>query len=174
MSKAETVIVTKAEVLDGHETILVVEDEDPLRRMIARTLERFGYTVHFAENGLAGREVWQSDGAHIDLLVTDMMMPGGLNGMEMSQEFLKDRPDLKVLYISGYSPDLVGADHELDVGVYFLPKPFTNKALLETVRRSLARQSDDSGLFRVMGPTGQSHGFQTGSPADAVERRLRS
>lgn len=140
--ESETVVVTKEEVLEGSETILVVEDEEALRRMIARTLGRFGYTVHVAENGLDGRAVWEQHGADIDLLVTDMMMPGGINGLELSKEFLTDRPNLKTLYISGYSPDLVQADHELDVGVNFLPKPFTNKALLETVRRRLARRPD--------------------------------
>ncbi|MDB6040793.1 MAG: sensor hybrid histidine kinase [Verrucomicrobiales bacterium] len=121
----------------GHETILLVEDESVIRSLVRTVLERFGYTVVEAENGLEGLACWRRHPGRIDLLVTDMVMPGGLSGRDLAEELKRLQPDLKVLYISGYSPEL--ADHHFGsaAGHSFVHKPFSTQALAEAVRHCL-------------------------------------
>ena len=133
----DTVVVAKRRNLAGHETILVAEDEKAVRRMVCRTLGRVGYTILEAENGVAAKEVWKERGSEVDLLLTDLMMPGGVSGFDLAAELSAERPGLPVVYVSGYSAEMMEKGEELNVGVNFLSKPFTNNSLLETVRRRL-------------------------------------
>ncbi|MEW6159684.1 MAG: PAS domain S-box protein [Verrucomicrobiota bacterium] len=124
-------------VKTGGETILLVEDEGPLREMARTILERYGYRVLPASSGPDALKMWKTHRDEIQLLLTDIVMPEGMTGRELALTLLKDRPDLKVLYTSGYSVDFVEGDLYLREGVNFLPKPYTGQALSQAVRSSL-------------------------------------
>jgi PAS domain S-box-containing protein len=129
----------EAEALQGSETILVVEDETDLRRMARTFLERCGYQVIEAGNGKEALRIWQSDGEKIDLLLTDLVMPEGLSGRQLAERLRSERSSLKVVYTSGYSGEVLGADSELLTDENYLAKPYTLSALAQAVRRRLDR-----------------------------------
>jgi CheY-like chemotaxis protein len=118
------------------ETILLVEDEANLRRMAKQYLENQGYTVLEAPDGSAAIQICFAYAGPIDLLLTDVIMPG-MNGRELAQRVGSLRPDLKVLYMSGYTENAIGHNGTLDVGVTLLQKPFTLQALKQKVREML-------------------------------------
>ena len=118
----------------GNETILLVEDETALRRLSRLILERKGYRVHEAESGVAAWRLWQQHRAGIDMLITDMVMPGGLNGRELAEKTRADKPALKIIYCSGYTDDMLGQDSDLRVNGNFLEKPFAPDELLRRIR----------------------------------------
>jgi DNA-binding NtrC family response regulator len=89
-----------------------------------------------ADSGNAALVAWQSAAQKIHLLFTDMIMPNGLSGSELAAELLKRDGQLKVVYASGYSPDLVASGQPLEEGINFLPKPYSPERLLKTVRRA--------------------------------------
>jgi two-component system, cell cycle sensor histidine kinase and response regulator CckA len=123
----------------GGETVLVVEDEESVRRMAARTLSSRGYRVleaGDAEQALAGEPEW----GPIHLLVTDVVMPG-MGGRELAAALLARRPGLKLLYISGYTDDEVTRRGLLDAGAPFLEKPFEAEGLARRVREVLGTPS---------------------------------
>jgi len=121
----------------GNETILLVEDEPKLRASVQNVLSRLGYRVLEAATGFEALEVWnqQRDGIH--LLLTDMVMPGGMTGKELGERLLKENPKLKVIYASGYSAEVAGKDFPLEEGVNFLTKPFQAQKLAQAIRRCL-------------------------------------
>ena len=119
----------------GTETILLVEDESALRRVATRAFESRGYRVISAESGVEALQLWISYRDDIDLLLTDMVMPLTITGRELATRLLQDRPDLKVIYMSGYSTDLIDSTIELREGENFLGKPFAIQKLLEVVRK---------------------------------------
>ncbi|HXK01931.1 MAG TPA: ATP-binding protein [Verrucomicrobiae bacterium] len=120
----------------GSETILVVEDHEDVRQMIIAALESCGFQVLQAPNGRAGfAAAAQYDGT-IDLLVTDVIMPG-MTGKALADRLLLSRPEMKVLYISGYSGEVIAHRGVLDAGVSYLPKPFTPATLAAKVREVL-------------------------------------
>ena len=90
--------------------IFVVEDEPTLRALVRRVLERGGYEVIEASSGLAALELWKTKKTHVDLLLTDMVMPDGISGRQLAEKLKADNPQLKVIYTTGYSPDLMGKD----------------------------------------------------------------
>jgi len=124
----------------GQETILVAEDDPALRSAVRIALSRLGYRVLEATTGLSALEVWKQNRDEICLLVTDMIMPDGVNGKELAQRLLKKNPKLKVIYTSGYSADIAGKDLPLHEGVNFLAKPFEAHKLAQTVRNVLDRE----------------------------------
>ncbi len=126
-----------ASACGGHETILLVEDEPVVRRLARGILQRQGYRVYEAGSAAQALPVWQNHAGEIDLLLTDMVMPGGITGRELAQQLLAQKRDLKVIYSSGYSPDFVAPDFELIDGHNFLPKPYTQDKLALTVRRCM-------------------------------------
>jgi PAS domain S-box-containing protein len=126
-----------APVPTGKETILLVEDEPALRNAASRSLARLGYRVLEASTGAQALELWQAHRAEINLLLTDMVMPGGMTGKELGEKLSLENPKLKVIYMSGYSTDLIGKDFPLQEGVNFLPKPFQAQKLAQTIRDSL-------------------------------------
>jgi CheY-like chemotaxis protein len=121
----------------GNETILVVEDEPKLRASVINMLSRLGYNVLEASDGANALEVWKQHRDGIHLLLTDLVMPGGINGKELGEQLLKENPKLKVIYASGYSTDVATKDFLLEEGVNFLSKPFQAQKLARIVRERL-------------------------------------
>lgn len=124
----------------GSETILVVEDEEAVRMLTRIVLERHGYQVLEASNGLKALTLWEKQRDQVALLLTDLVMPGGLNGKELANQLQSDQPNLKVIYSSGYRAEVAGEDLELRPGENFIEKPFRPDQLLEAVRRCLNEQ----------------------------------
>jgi len=121
----------------GNETILVVEDEPPLRILVRSVLERYGYRVLEAASGLAALVAWEQHKGQIHLLLTDMIMPHGVSGRELANKLLEEKPDLKIIYSSGYSLAVVGRDMVLQEGLNFLQKPYHPRKLAQAVRECL-------------------------------------
>src|SRR2546427_4458728 len=120
----------------GSETVLVVEDQDEVRRLTKRVLEARGYTVLAARNGAEALEIVGRHATQIHLMITDVVMPG-LNGPELAQLARARRSDRKVLYVSGYTGEAVLQHRLLEPGVAFLQKPFTPDALARKTREVL-------------------------------------
>ena len=124
-------------VRGGKETILAVEDESALRDLVHEILEGYGYRVLQASNGLQALEVWRRHRNEIDLLFTDMMMPEGVSGRELAEILTSEKQELKVVYTSGYSVDVVASDMNFEEGYNFLQKPYNPDRLAKTVRNCL-------------------------------------
>ncbi|HET6777298.1 MAG TPA: ATP-binding protein [Gemmatimonadales bacterium] len=120
----------------GRETVLVVEDEPVVRRLTVRALTERGYHVLEAEDGESALSVAREHQGDLQLLVTDVVMPG-MNGKELADRLAADRPDLRVLYISGYAEHAVVRQGVLVEGIAFLSKPFDLSELARTVREVL-------------------------------------
>ena len=126
-------------VRGGHETILIVEDEAPLCAVLRTALSGLGYRIIEAHNGLEALTAWQQHRGEIQLLLTDMVLPDGMNGKEIARQLLQANPKLKIIYASGYSTEVAGHDLSLIDGVNFLAKPFEVQKLAKTVRDCLDR-----------------------------------
>lgn len=126
----------EAKGLHGHETILVVEDEPATRHLVACILRNFGYTVIEASDGPEALSLWEAHAKDVELLLTDVVMPGGMNGHELGQALMNRKPSLRVLYTSGYTIDL---ETNEEFAKSFLPKPFSPQTLLEMLRTVLER-----------------------------------
>ena len=120
----------------GQETILLVEDESNLRRLARQYLETQGYQILEAEDGAAALQIAIGHLGPIDLLLTDVVMPG-MNGRELAEQIAAQRPETRVLYMSGYTENAIGHDGLLDAGVNLLQKPFSLPTLKERVRELL-------------------------------------
>jgi nitrogen-specific signal transduction histidine kinase/CheY-like chemotaxis protein len=121
----------------GHgETVLVIDDEPIVRMLIVEVLEEIGYTVLEAGDGPAGLKILRSD-ARIDLLVTDVGLPGGMNGRQVADAARTSRPDLKVLFVTGYAENAAIANGLLDPGMQVIAKPFAMIALGNKVREMI-------------------------------------
>jgi two-component system, cell cycle sensor histidine kinase and response regulator CckA len=125
------------QALGGKETILVVEDEEPVRRFVSDLLKEYGYTVRLASNGVEALEVWKEASTEIDLLLTDVVMPQQISGLELADRLMNDKTDLKVIYTSGYSIELLDRHFGSRPDVNFLPKPYHPLKLAEAVRTCL-------------------------------------
>jgi DNA-binding NtrC family response regulator len=121
----------------GKETILLAEDDASLRFLSRVLLERQGYTVFEAGDADEAIKVWKERSARIDLLFTDMVMPGGFTGQQLAAQLRAEKPSLKVIYTSGYSAEFAGRQIQLREGDNFLQKPTAPDQILETVRRCL-------------------------------------
>lgn len=135
--------------LTGTETILVVEDNGPLRRLNERILQRHGYTVLTAENGEHAHQICREHRGAIDVVLTDVVMPGD-SGLIVAESIRRRHPEAKVVYMSGYTGDAVGLLDILDRGGGFLQKPFDAAQLLRAVRDVLssgASPPDESSPF---------------------------
>jgi CheY-like chemotaxis protein len=120
----------------GCETVLLVEDEESVRELVKLTLVARGYKVLEAENGECGLEMAQSFNENIDILITDVMMPG-IGGRELAKKLSETRPGISVLYLSGYTEDAVVTQGTIGPAVAFLQKPFTLQNLAKKVREVL-------------------------------------
>jgi len=121
----------------GAETILLVEDNEMVRTMAVDLLEGFGYTLLVAEHPERALEIVRQTAARIDLVISDVVMPG-MNGKQLFEQISTDRPEInKVLYISGYTNNVIVSNGVLEEGLHFLPKPFTADALIAKVMELL-------------------------------------
>jgi PAS domain S-box-containing protein len=130
----ESIALPRAE--HGQETILVVEDETNLRRLARQYLETQGHKILEAEDGAAALQIVDGYRGAIDLLLTDVIMPG-MNGRELATHISQLLPEIRVLYMSGYTENAIGHDGMLDAGINLLQKPFSLPALKDRVREVL-------------------------------------
>jgi PAS domain S-box-containing protein len=133
--------------LKGAETVLVVEDEPSLRRLTCELLQGSGYTVLAAGNGVEAIELSNRHGGPIHLLLTDAVMPG-MSGRALAERLVIQRPDISVLYVSGYTDDTVFRNGLLERDMAFLQKPFTRDAFLRKVRAVLGVREEGRARFR--------------------------
>ena len=136
VASAENPTVLQIQPHIGNESILVVEDDELVRSYVISQLEFMGYQVISASNGNEAMEIILSD-AKIDLLFTDVVMPGGMNGRELSDKAMRIRPKLKVLFTSGYTENSIVHHGRLDPGVMLLSKPYSRDELTTKIRKSL-------------------------------------
>jgi two-component system, cell cycle sensor histidine kinase and response regulator CckA len=121
----------------GDETILLVEDDPALRASMRKALSQFGYRILEAPTGVKALDVWKQNSNEISLVLTDLMMPDGMTGKDLAQQLLQQNPKLKVIYMSGYSTEIIGKDFPLKEGVNFLTKPFQAAKLAQAIRNNL-------------------------------------
>ena len=126
---------------DG-QTVLVVDDEPTVRMLVTEVLQDLGYTAIEATDGAAGLKVLRSD-VRVDLLVTDVGLPGGLNGRQVADAARVARPDLKVLFITGYAENAVLSHGHLDPGMHVLTKPFAMEALANRIKDLISAQEGE-------------------------------
>ena len=121
------------------ETVLLVEDEPAVRRLAGRILKDYGYTVLVAADGQRALSLALDRSISIDVLLTDMVLPGALQGDELARLVLRERPTMKVVYMSGYPRDAIEQSGrlQLDEGTSYLDKPFTAEALAAKLREAL-------------------------------------
>ena len=119
------------------ETVLVVDDDPTVRMLVMEVLEEQGYAAIEAGDGASGLRVLQSD-ARVDLVVTDVGLPGGMNGRQMADAARVGRPGLKVLFITGYAENAVVGDGHLEPGMHVMTKPFAMEALASRIRELIA------------------------------------
>jgi signal transduction histidine kinase/CheY-like chemotaxis protein len=126
-----------APVQGGHETILVVEDETVLRDMAHLILQECGYQVLEAGSGAEALDVWEKNPGRIDLVLSDMVMPGGMSGRELAGKLMSSHPRLKIVFTSGYNVEETNTDFFRRGGGAFLQKPYTRADLAKAVRECL-------------------------------------
>jgi CheY-like chemotaxis protein len=130
----------------GSERILLVEDEDGVRTLTRRMLEKFGYRVQEAASAAEAQQKYHGQPIDFDLLLSDMIMPGGVTGRELAETLRCRKPELKVLFMSGYSGDALGQDFQFlqDSHCHFIPKPCSVRELLKAVRQCLEEPARSS------------------------------
>ena len=138
VEKNEPPVVKKApsDTLSGTETILFVEDEDSVRNFACNSLRRWGYSVYEATNGKTALELIKKGDLHIDLLITDLIMPE-MDGMELGEKIGEMFPTVDILYASGYTSDHLMNTDKLHEGIHFIRKPFSVQALVKKIREIL-------------------------------------
>jgi signal transduction histidine kinase/CheY-like chemotaxis protein/HAMP domain-containing protein len=134
---AEAEAASAAPVAGGSETILIVEDEPVLRSMARDILEECGYRILEASSGREALDVWNQRANEIDLLLTDMVMPDGISGVDLVDKLLASQPRLKVVFTSGYTANEVNQKMLARTRASFLAKPYTHAELTKTVRDCL-------------------------------------
>jgi two-component system, cell cycle sensor histidine kinase and response regulator CckA len=141
LAQAATESITPApalrDVRGGHETILVVEDDHSVRQLVVGILKAHGYSVVEAESGVHALEVWEVHRQEIDLLVTDVVMPKGIMGHHLAARLTQEKPSLRVIYTTGYSPTMASQGVDLMEGLNFLAKPYPPSRLAQLVREML-------------------------------------
>jgi len=120
-------------VIGGAETILLVEDEAPLLKLMHHILESYGYKVLDSSTGKAALEIWAQQKTKIDLLLSDLVLPDGMSGQELAKILQAEKPGLKVIYTSGYDSGRLAGDFPPVPGAAFIQKPFHARKLAETV-----------------------------------------
>jgi two-component system cell cycle sensor histidine kinase/response regulator CckA len=135
--KAETTKKPAAD-MTGQGTILIVEDEDPVRAVNARALSARGYTILEAASGVEALQVMQERGSSVDLVVSDVVMPE-MDGPTLLGELRKIYPNLKVIFVSGYAEDAFKKNLPEGEEFNFLPKPFSLRQLVETVKQVIGQ-----------------------------------
>ncbi|WP_321472638.1 PAS domain S-box protein [uncultured Paludibaculum sp.] len=125
------------QTLSGNETVLVVEDDENVRGTAVGILKHYGYQVLEAANGSDALALKERFSGRVDLVISDLMMPG-MSGIELVQQLQQSDPHLKILYVSGYAGESIRMEEFLNAGARFVPKPYTPETLLRMVRELLA------------------------------------
>jgi CheY-like chemotaxis protein len=128
---------TALPITGGTETVLIVEDEEMLRELAREILKDYGYRTLEVASGRQALEIWQEHGAEIDLLLTDMVMPGGVSGVELAEKLVTEFPQLKVVFMSGYTADEVSPELLKRANASFIQKPYGHAELATVVRNAL-------------------------------------
>jgi signal transduction histidine kinase len=136
-AEAQAELAAKPRPRGGSETILVAEDDNSVRMLTRVVLERNGYHVLEAADAVEAQRVWTEHHGRIALLLTDLVMPGGVDGRELAARLQTQRPGLKVIFTSGYSANFAGRELALNAGQTLVQKPCPPDQLLETVRKCL-------------------------------------
>ena len=131
----------KFEIQGGTETILLVEDDPTVHRMTCNFLKRHGYTVYEANTGQEALAVWKKHAGEIDLLLTDIVIPGSVSGRELAQILKAQHNGLVVIFTTGYSPDSLNTETPLEEGKNFLAKPYSPEKLAHVVRNNLDKRA---------------------------------
>jgi two-component system cell cycle sensor histidine kinase/response regulator CckA len=132
--------VTKVSAERGWETILLVEDQTSLRELFEVMLKHDGYRVLTGESPGKALEVARSHAGDLHLLMTDVILPG-MNGLSLAEQLRRDRPDLKVLFVSGFTEHVVSPEGTLGTGSGFLQKPFSHEQLHQKLSEILHERS---------------------------------
>lgn len=138
--RAETDIhgpASSTAIAGGNESILIVEDEEMLRELAREILTDCGYRTLEATSGRQALEIWKEHGEQIDLLLTDMVMPEGVSGVELAEKLVTDKPDLKVVFMSGYTSDDISPELLQRNNASFIQKPYGHAELAAVVRDCL-------------------------------------
>jgi len=125
--------------LAGTETILLVEDEVAIRKVVNRVLKKLGYNVISADSGEEAAKIFRQYPTEISLLITDVVMPG-ISGQDLANTLLQENPELKVIYISGYTDDAIARHGIIEEGTFFIQKPFSVETLAAKIRQLLDRK----------------------------------
>ena len=136
-------MVSSGVAATGNETILLVEDEKAILTMTSMMLERLGYTVLTASTPDQAISISQSYSSRIDLLMTDVVMPE-MSGRNLAEKLLQLNPNLKCLYMSGYTANVIAHHGVLDKGVHFIHKPFSKQDLAAKLREVLDESKSSS------------------------------
>jgi two-component system cell cycle sensor histidine kinase/response regulator CckA len=139
-ARIEPIDLLPAKDLTGIGTVMLVEDEDPVRIFGARALRNKGYKVLEARSGEAALELIQTADGPIDLLITDVVMPN-MDGPALIREVRDIHPDMKVIFISGYTEDSFRKRLDSDSNIHFLPKPFSLKQLAGKVKEVISGET---------------------------------
>jgi len=118
-------------------TVFLVEDEQSLRSLVRKVLERFGCRVVEASSGAEALEKWSRMKGQIDLLLTDLMLQDGMNGRELADKLVADNSNLKVVFTTGYSYDEACKGIPLPEGFHFLQKPYAPSTLVQTIKMAM-------------------------------------
>jgi PAS domain S-box-containing protein len=140
-SEALQMTATEQKVIGGAELILVVEDEAPLLKLIQHILESLGYKVLCCSNGRQALDIWKEHRKKIDLLLTDLILPDGMAGTELARILQEAKPELKVLYTSGYDTERLAKELPRGTPVNLVQKPFHARKLAEMVFETLSAPS---------------------------------
>jgi CheY-like chemotaxis protein len=141
-----SVVETEAErSREQRETILLVDDEAPIRRMVKSVLQKACYDVIEAETGVHALSIWEAHKSRVNLLLTDMIMPDGVTGRELAHQLRRSKPDLNVIYTSGFELDAAASRDTSESGMRFLQKPYDARKLLETVHVAMAAKAAAAG-----------------------------
>jgi DNA-binding NtrC family response regulator len=169
LGDTEAAAADPSPVVGGDETVLVVEDNAPLRRAAARELTELGYQVREAEHAEAALAIL-SGGDGVDLLFTDVVMPGTMDGLDLAQQATRLRPGLKILLTSGF-PGVRGADQRM-AGCPFplLNKPYPHDDLARAVRRVLDRDNAQLPAAAMRPAAGANQSIHVGDRAVTVEQ----
>ena len=124
----------------GSETVLIVEDEEMLRELAREILKDSGYQILEATSGREALDVWHRYSGKIDLLLTDMVMPEGVSGVELAERLVTEMPQLKVIFMSGYTSDDVSAEMLQRTNASFIQKPYGHAELTKVVRDCLDKK----------------------------------
>ena len=139
----QTAVAPRPQALPGgSERILVAEDNDEVRDGVVRQLQNLGYDVSDAADGSAALGKLQAASRPYDLLLTDIIMPGAMNGQDLAEQAARRWPGTKIVFMSGYTENTIIREGRLDPGILLLEKPFARRDLAAIIRRALDGAGD--------------------------------